>query len=121
MDKRLGSRASEYLLRSPGEPVSTDRSSARSEHRLHEPLGAEMGSMRRSLERRKAGLQTLQNIGRMKAGTRAPNAKVCTLPKLAPVRFCMGVCMCELQEHVHGLPVCLACQILLLQLPDLQG
>ena len=53
MDKRLGSRASEYLLRSPGERVSTDRSSARGEHSLHEPLGAEMGSMKRSLERRK--------------------------------------------------------------------
>ena len=46
MDKRLCSWASQNLLRSPGEPVSTDRSSARSEHRLHEPLGAEMGSMK---------------------------------------------------------------------------
>lgn len=88
MDKRLGSRASEYLLRSPGERVSTDRSSAGSEHRLHEPLGAEMGSTKRSLERRKAGLQTPQNTGRTKAGTQAPNSRVWTLPKLAPVRFC---------------------------------
>lgn len=79
MDKRLCSWASQILLRSPGEPVSTGRSSARSEHRLHEPLGAEMGSMKRSLERRKAGLQTLQNTGRTKAGIQAPNSKVWTL------------------------------------------
>ena len=73
MEKSLDSRASECLLRSPGElTVSTDRCSTRSEHSLHEPLGAGMGSKKRSLERRKAGLQDhTAKIGRTKAGTQA--------------------------------------------------